>query len=104
MLKKDQDYILWIVKRLVYKYNEDPKLILNIESILDKNQTELNFYRNTHCSINNEINNAINNLNKIKTSYLTSIKNTQKEYEQNILHKKNTTFEELDINKLLKQS
>jgi len=101
MLNKDKEYILWLCKRLVYRYNEDPNILLNIESILEKNQTEINFYRQTHRLINKSINDAICNLNHIKTSYDVSIKETQKNYEQQSANNTNNTFENLDIKKLL---
>ena len=101
MLNKDKEYILWLCKRLVYRYNEDPQILLNVESILEKNQTEIGFYRKTHNEINCSIEDAINNLEKIKLSYHSSAENAKKQYIQKQTEKTNSTFENLDVTKLL---
>lgn len=101
MLNKDKEYILWLCKRLVYRYNEDPQILLNVESILEKNQTEIGFYRKTHNEINCSIESAIENLDKIRSSYKTSAQNTQKTYLEKKINQINTTFENLDIKKIM---
>lgn len=101
MLNKDKEYILWLCKRLVYRYNEDPQTILNVESILEKNQTEISFYRETHNKINSSIAEAMNNLEGIRLSYRSSAENTKEQHLQKQTEKTNYTFENLDIDKLL---
>jgi hypothetical protein len=91
------NYLLWLCKRLVYKYNEDPQIIKTVEEILQKCQSEISFYRQTHQCINQKLDEAIGSLNQIKTSYAQSISNANKDYSENKIKESSTFFEQLDI-------
>jgi hypothetical protein len=100
MDQKDGEYILWLCKRLVYKHNEDPKILINVEKILEENELELGFYRKTHCSISESVDCAIQNLQKIKNNYHISLTNTKKEFAVSQIEKTNRIFENLDLKSL----
>jgi hypothetical protein len=97
MDQKDSEYILWLCKRLVYKHNEDPKILIDIEKILEKNKLELGFYRQTHCSISRSIELAVQNLQEIKNNYHASVVNTKKNFVVSEIEKTNKIFENLDL-------
>lgn len=97
MNKKSSEYIIWLCKRLVYKYNEDPKILLEIQKILEQNEQELVFCRQTHRSISNSIDIAVQNLQTIKNNYGASLVNARQEFAESQIQKTNKTFENFDI-------
>lgn len=102
MSEKDKEYILWLCKRLIYKYKEDISILKIVDKILEQNQIELSFYKKTHSNISKQITEAISNLNTIKKSYSDSIKNTKNEFFKETTANINHTFENIDFNNLLR--
>jgi len=104
MTKQDIGYILWLCKRLVNRYKEDPKIYENVASILEKNQKQLSFYEQTHSNIDKYIAESISNLDNIRSSYRSSIIETNKKYIETTNNKTNEMFENLDFNQVLSSS
>jgi hypothetical protein len=97
MNKKNREYILWLCKRLVYRYNEDPKILLEIQKILEQNEQELFFCRQTHYSISKSIDVAVQNLQAIKNNYGASLITAKKQFTESQIQKTNEIFENFDI-------
>jgi len=100
VLDQDASYLLWLSKRLVYKYKEDPKTIKVVEEIINRNKYELDFYKKIQTSLHKHIDTSITSLEEIKKYYQTSVTNANKEYFQSKLNNTNKTFENFDFDKL----
>ena len=101
MLDKNLEYILWLTKRLVYKYKEDPQIVNTVEDILINNQNELMFYKKTHESIDNFLKSSLRNLSEIHSEY-TGLKNKEKEFSKDSLKNKSDVFENLNLDDIFK--
>jgi len=104
MTSRDREYILWLSKRLINKYKEDPKIYDNVVAILDKDQKQLAFYQQTHSYIDKYISASIDNLDQIRSSYKLSIVDTNKQYSSQTTIKTNEMFENLDLNTIFSKS
>jgi len=102
MLDKNLEYILWLTKRLVYKYKEDPQIVKTVENILINNQKELIFYKKTHESIDNFLKASLHNLSEIHSEYTIGLKNKEKEFSKDSLKHKSDLFENLNLDHILK--
>lgn len=100
VLDQDASYLLWLSKRLVYKYKEDPKTIKVVEEIINRNKYELDFYKKIQTSLHKHIDTSITSLEEIKKYYRTSVTNANKEYFQSKLNNTNNAFENFDFDKL----
>jgi hypothetical protein len=98
MSTKEIEYILWLSKRLVHKYGENPEIINNITDILQRNHNNIIIYQ----TICNNIVQYINSLSKkISVSENTVTTNNSVSNIQRI-EKINSDFENLDLDKLFK--
>lgn len=102
MLDQKSEYILWLTKRLVYKYNEDPQIINEVENILNENQSKLSFYRDSHELINKSLKASIHNLSEIYSEYSLKIQNKETQYSKKSIEIKNEIFQDLDLNELFR--
>lgn len=100
MLDEKSEYILWLTKRLVYKYKEDPQIVNVVENILIENQSQLSFYKKTHDSIDKFLKASIHNLSEIHSEYNLGLKNKEEEVNKVKLETKNEVFENLDLDNL----
>lgn len=103
MKQEDIEYILWLAKRLVYRYKEDEDIITKIETILktwkesylkDKYQKE---YIDKHINIiiENIAHIAKYNISFDKQETIGNVKQLQSEKTNN---QTQTSFEDLDLN------
>lgn len=73
MLQQDIEYILWLCKRMVYKYDESSDIIKKVENILNNYNNELSLYKEFYLEHRPNTNNhkeilntqTINNINSI---------------------------------------
>lgn len=79
MDKKDIEYILWIAKRLVYRYQEEQDVINKTECILKNWQKTFAEYKNKEDSIEKCTSNIINNLVKISSFNKELCKNIEQQ-------------------------
>lgn len=99
MSDKEIEMILWIAKRLVYKYKEDQKILTTVENILKREKEQISKYQQI-CELNNKnLSIIVDNLNKIK-SY-NSLPNYQTLHKTISAEDTNRFFETFDIDKLL---
>ena len=104
---KDDEFLLWIAKRLVFKYNESQNILKEISRIIAKNRVIKNIcYENhntNHIAISKTIE-YLTNLQKINNGSLHSLQNkTNLNFEQASLDKTNSSIlETVDIDSFLK--
>lgn len=76
---KDDEFLLWVANRLVYKYGENPSIVNRIISIIAKNRLVRSSYKegnkNTVLSIGNTI------------KYLESLQNNLRVQHQSLVSK-----------------
>lgn len=102
MSNKDAAYLLWLCKRLVFKYREDPKTIKIVEEIINRSNYELDFYKRIQVNLYDHINTSINSLEEIKKYYRNSANQANKEYGVSTINSRNKVFENLDLNNIKK--
>jgi|688.fasta_scaffold480456_1 hypothetical protein len=94
---KDQEYILWLCKRLVNKYKESPEAIRVVENILNENEKELSFYKNAQSHIDRFIDITIKNLSELKNY---SVHKQQKTERLPTIVPADDIFEDINFNNL----
>lgn len=76
---KDDEFLLWVANRLVYRYGENPTIVNRIISIIAKNRLVRSSYKegnkNTVLSIGNTI------------KYLENLQNTLRVQHQSLVNK-----------------
>ncbi len=87
MNKEDIEYLLWIAKRLVYRYQEEQDIIDKTETILKNWQKTFVSYKNTEESIEKYTSSIIENLVKIGTF--------NQEFRENLAKEKKKEFSEV---------
>jgi hypothetical protein len=107
---KDDEFLLWIANRLVYKYGENPEIVNKIISIIAKNRVVRSSYtegnKNTVIVVNNTIKYLENLQNLLRTQHqsvlskLSEPKIITKETGQNTSEK--TNFDNIDIESLIR--
>lgn len=103
MSDNDIQTILWLAKRLVYKYKEDPKIVSTIENILVKEQKEINKYKHICDSNYKNMDIIIDGLNKIKSyNTITETVVIGTELKSSSIDNANELFENFDFNQLTK--
>jgi hypothetical protein len=99
MNKEDIEYILWIAKRLAYRYREEQDIIDKTETILKNWQKTFAEYKNKEESIEKYTSDIIGNLIKIGSFNKEFRKNIQEE-ESHVSSKvisSGVAFENLDF-------
>lgn len=78
-IEKDDEFLMWVANRLVYKYGESPNIVNRIISIIAKNRLIRSSYKegnkNTVLSITNTI------------KHLESLQNTLRSQHQSLVSK-----------------
>jgi hypothetical protein len=98
MTESDKEFLLWIAKRLVYKYGEKPDIITQVMGLLNRDRTEKNAYQenvqNTLLFISTTID-SLTNMQKICTNL--SINNVTKSTENN-----NLSLDNIDMDNFIR--
>lgn len=102
MKQEDVEYILWLSKRLVYRYKEDENIIDKVEHILKLWKEE--YVKSNHHKefIDKHINILLENIAKITQYKICYNEHEPKTVTQSISEQSNsqihTSFEDLDLN------
>lgn len=107
-VEKDDEFLLWVANRLVYKYGENPTIVNRIISIIAKNRFVRSSYKegnkNTVLSISNTI------------KYLESLQNNLRIQHQSLVSKisqdnlsipenqqeKSVDFDNIDVDSIIR--
>lgn len=104
---KDDEYLIWIAKRLVFKYKESPDIIKVINRIIAKNRVIksicLESHNNNQIALTKVVD-YLSNLQKINTSSFQSLQNKiNLNFQQESLDTtKQSILETVDIDSFLK--
>lgn len=102
MTQEEKEYVLWLSNRLVNKYREDSKIHKNIETILDKNQRELDFYKKAYEAFDKLLSASIFNYTEFKESNKIAIRNLNTEYFEHRKQATNDMLENIDFGNLFR--
>jgi hypothetical protein len=104
MNKEDIEYLLWIAKRLVYRYQEEQDIIDKTETILKNWQKTFVSYKNKEESIEKYTSSIIENLVKIGTFNQEFRENLEKEKKKEFSQVvcSGVAFENLDFDDIFK--
>jgi hypothetical protein len=100
---KDSDFLIWMAKRLVYKYRENPDIIKVVDQIISSCSVKNDIYEDFITDISSSIENIIESINQNKQALNNSFLKIQqkiKTKQENILQ--NSTFDDLDVESLFK--
>lgn len=102
LTQDDINFLNWISRRLVNRYNEDPKIILIMDDIINKITCETSSFKELTTITYNSILTSINNLNKI-IDHINSQKTTiQDKIRTQSIERNVSTFENINISEVLK--
>lgn len=102
MIQNDSEFLLWIAKRLVHKYKENPDIINVVENIIYKYGLEKKTYQDIFTEIHTNIEQTISDLNKTNRLFLDKFNTAKENLQQIEIIEKNSIFENIDLNKLFK--
>jgi hypothetical protein len=101
-MDKDSEFLIWLAKRLVFRYGENKEILTIVNGIVEKN----NAIKKSLDSLNNNISDDINQNIKICYKILDNLKVQSSEIRTTINNVKNeivlSKFEDLDINSLFR--
>lgn len=101
-MNKDDEFLLWISKRLVFKYGENKEILDIVNAIVSKNQAIYKVLDTMISTMSEKISENINSSSKI----LTDLQNCKKTIIDSVNESKNkillSKFEDIDISSLLK--
>lgn len=104
---KDDEFLLWIAKRLVFKYNEPKDIIKQTQRIIAKNRVIKNIcyeHHNTNQIAISKVIEYLTNLQKINNGSLYSLQNkiNLNSQEESLDKTKPFILETIDIDSFLK--
>jgi hypothetical protein len=102
MQQRDSDFLIWIAKRLVYKYKENPDIISIIENIIHKYGLEQSTYQDIFFDVHSNLESIISNLVSTNQIFGEKFNHAKEKLEQLELIKTNGIFENLDVEQLFK--
>lgn len=107
MQKRDADFLVWIAKRLVYKYKENPDIINVVQNIVNDNTLDESVYKNLFLDIHATIDQVVQNLSEQNQIFMSKFQEQQEKLpitNTNIstISSTNSLFENLDLSKLFR--
>lgn len=101
-MNKDDEFLLWLSKRLVFKYGENKDIIDIVNAIVLKNQA----IQKALDVMTNNVSQKISHNISVASEILKDLQNCKKTIIQSVNESKSkillSKFEDLDINNLLK--
>lgn len=102
MNTNDSEFLIWLAKRLVFKYGEDTKILDVVSAIVNKHESTNNIIHSVTKNIIAKANESIHISNQI----ITELQNSYTELKNKINESKNkiviSSFEDLNIDDILK--
>lgn len=103
MLDRDSEFLLWLAKRLVFKYGEDKQILDIVTAIVHKHESTTNIINSISKNIIAKANENI----QISHQIIAELQNSYTELKNKINQTKNhiilSSFEDLDIDNILKK-
>lgn len=101
MSNRDNEFLLWIAKRLVHKYGESKDLLTIVETIVKKNDLILDTLQKNQNSILSDLTSSIDLSMKVLTQSKNNINQLHQDLGKLKINAVTNTFEDLDISKLV---
>lgn len=102
-MDKDSEFLIWLAKRLVFRYGENKEILTIVSGIVDKH----NAIKKSLDSLNHNISDGLNQNIKICYKMLDDLKTQSSEIRSIINNVKNeivlSKFEDLDLNTLFRK-
>lgn len=102
MIDKDSEFLLWIAKRLVYKYKENSDIITIVDSIIKKYCMEKSSYEDIFKQTNTEIEKIIRDLSETNQKFTDKFNTAKEQLIQFDILNKNNIFESINFDKIFR--
>lgn len=100
-MNKDEEFLLWLAKRLVYKYGENKDILNIVETIIKKHQLIFDIFQENNNSIINDLETSMKISSKILNLTKNSMDKLRTELTKIKLHSLSNRFEDLDLDQLV---
>jgi hypothetical protein len=101
-MNTDEEFLLWIANRLVFKYKENSSIIDRVQFIIQKNKIIKNVLDTNNISLTKAISETIFYLDAIKTKNQSEIKSLSSKFRDIKMAKNMSSLENIDIDYVLK--
>ena len=98
----DEDFLLWIANRLVYRYKENSTIIDRVKFIIEKNKIIRNVLDNSNISMTRAITETIKYLDLVKEKNQVEIKSLSSKFKDIKIDNNIVDLENIDMDYLLK--
>jgi hypothetical protein len=98
----DEDFLLWIANRLVYRYKENSTIIDRVKFIIEKNKIIRNVLDNNNISMTRAITETIKYLDLVKEKNQVEIKSLSSKFKDIKIDNNIVDLENIDMDYLLK--
>jgi hypothetical protein len=98
----DEDFLLWIANRLVYRYKENSTIIDRVKFIIEKNKIIRNVLDNNNISMTRAITETIKYLDLVKEKNQVEIKSLSSKFKDIKIDNNIIDLENIDMDYLLK--
>jgi hypothetical protein len=98
----DEDFLLWIANRLVYRYKENSTIIDRVKFIIEKNKIIRNVLDNNNISMTRAITETIKYLDLVKEKNKVEIKSLSSKFKDIKIDNNIVDLENIDMDYLLK--
>lgn len=102
MTKDDEDFIIWIANRLVFKYRENSLILDRIKFILEKNRTITKVLDDNNILMVKGLDETIKYLDSIRQTNKTNIKTLSTKFTEIKIDIGNEILSNMNIDNLLK--
>lgn len=101
-INTDEEFLLWIASRLVFKYKENSSIIDRVKFIIEKDKLIKNVLDSNNISLTKAISETIQYLDSIKTKNQSEIKLLSSKFREIKLNNNIVNLENADIDYILK--
>ena len=98
----DEDFLLWIANRLVYRYKENSTIIDRVKFIIEKNKIIRNVLDNSNISMTRAITETIKYLDLVKEKNQVEIKSLSSKFKDIKIDNNIIDLENIDMDYVLK--
>jgi|694.fasta_scaffold55843_8 hypothetical protein len=98
----DEDFLLWIANRLVYRYKENSTIIDRVKFIIEKNKIIRNVLDNNNISMTRAITETIKYLDLVKEKNQVEIKSLSSKFKDIKIDNNIIDLENIDMDYVLK--
>jgi hypothetical protein len=98
----DLDYLKWIAQRLVNRYREDPKILLVVDDIVSKINSNISVYKTYNQFVEQSVISCIRTLREVSNYNSNLSLMIDDESRKITIDKISNTFENINISEIIK--